>query len=181
MPHLSSRRVVPLNAHHRHQAEVRHPISLRDRTRLALSVASKELAEYAAAMVATYGEDGVREAFLDCSRVVAVLFQRYRCLSVLLCRAENMTWQQIGDRLGLTAGTARRLYGDAEARWLAGDPAPWEPLTDGLATGRVYGAPIPIGDANAAQLAGDLEAFVRRMDDDAPRHPVIEGLHSLTA
>jgi hypothetical protein len=134
----------------------------RQRTLLARSAAAKDVAEYAMALVPTIGEDGLApELDVTLARRLRALAQRYTFTAVLNARARGASWAAIGEQLGVTEEVARGMFAEAEAQWLAGDPAPWAPRLHGRAGAIITGVP-PVDVDDVRKAARELDRWCRR-------------------
>lgn len=106
---------------------------------------------------------------------LAMLYQRARCLMVLLDREKGSDWGDVGAKLGLDAAVAQQLYGEVERRWRAGDPAPWTP------DGADAELPIVVNRGNVEELAYRLDAHMRNRRVGTAEHPVSDGLSIVSA
>lgn len=100
---------------------------LHTRTQIAHERLKTMVHEHVLLMATT--EDTCAEEVVVCARQLTILGQQLKIMSVLKARVVyEATWEQVAELLGLDDPvTARKIYEDAENRWLSGDLAPWVP------------------------------------------------------
>lgn len=65
---------------------------------------------------------------LQMDRRLMILAQQLKIMSVVKARVvHDYSWAEIAEALKIEEAMARKIYGDAEKRWLSGDPRPWMP------------------------------------------------------
>lgn len=100
---------------------------LRTRTQIAHERLRTALHEHVLQMATT--DDSCAEDVVVCARQAMILSQRLKVMAVLKARVVyEATWEEVAELLGIPESiTARKIYEDAEQRWLSGDLTPWMP------------------------------------------------------
>lgn len=147
--------------------------------RLALSVAARELADFAREFVPIHPEHAAPDGtlFADALRLYARA-ERVVELAVVYERLSGTGWPVLGEVLGMTKQSAHERYAEAEKRFR-------EALADPETTNE-FGTPynrLPAGADDPDEWAQRLDRWVRRHrepgDVDRDEHPVSAGLRRM--
>jgi hypothetical protein len=80
-----------------------------------------------AEQLCTHVDDSAEE-LLTSTRQLSVLHQKLRIMAVLKARVVyEAEWSRVAELIGMEEEVARRVYQEAEERWLGGDLEPWLP------------------------------------------------------
>lgn len=141
---------------------------LRQRTRLALSLAAKDLIEYSFGLLATFGEEGIAPVSdVLMARRLLTLAHRYRTLAVLCAIiVRGASWNDVAAADGRSMPDMFGMYGDAVERWVQGDPAPWTPQIASVQPLLFDAAPIHINARNITKLSKALDEFYAQYTRD---------------
>lgn len=100
--------------------------ALRHRTEVAHGRLLTALHEHVLWM-STHDDEGAEDA-VGCARHMMILAQQLKIMAVLKARVVyEAPWAEVAAMLGLDEADARKIYEDAERRWLGGDLTPWLP------------------------------------------------------
>lgn len=99
---------------------------LRARTHIAHQRLLTAIHEHALWMASN--SDGCADDVVGWARQHSHLAQQLKTMGVLKARVVyEASWEEIAQTLGLSPVDARKIYEDAERRWLSGDLTPWVP------------------------------------------------------
>lgn len=155
--------------------------------RVAFSLAAREISDFAAAMVSTFGDSHARPGeFVTQVRQLRKMHVYMMTRTILLERAKGVSWAELAASYRASEAWLRATYEPAERRWLAalrGEPLP-EPETISEAL-ELPPDDVPLEEEEIRKAAADLDEWCLHRADSIvtvpseevlPSRPVSEGI-----